>query len=72
MSDNVVEFTGVTKLDIPPERIIAAAAKADLESVVILGYCKDGEVYLSSSMADGGDVLWLFEIAKKALLEAVE
>ena len=59
----------ITKLDVPVSRIIEGAVKAKLETVVVLGYDKDGEEYFASSVADGGTVLWLMAKAKKALLE---
>lgn len=65
---NVVRFTGITKLDIPVDHVIESAL-GRLEGVVILGYDKDGQEYFASSYADGGDMLWLLERAKKALLE---
>lgn len=68
---NVVEFGGVTKLDIPVDRILAKAADAGLTDAVVIGYGADGEFYFASSLADGGDVLWLLELAKRRLFEAV-
>jgi len=68
-TDNIVEFDGITSLDIPPPRILAKAAGAKLESVVVIGFREDGNFYFASSGADGGDVIWLLELAKKQLLE---
>ena len=34
-----------------------------------MGYTKEGDIYFSSSYADGGTVLWLMEICKKMLLD---
>lgn len=68
-TDNIVEFDGITSLDIPPPRILAKAAGAKLESVVVIGFREDGNFYFASSGADGGYVLWLLELAKKQLLE---
>jgi len=67
--DNVLLFNGVTTLDFPAELMLKKAMDADLESVVILGYRKDGEGFYASSIADGGTVLWLLENCKKALLD---
>jgi hypothetical protein len=36
----------------------------------VIGKQKDGGYYFSSSLADGGDVLWLLERAKLALMRA--
>lgn len=65
---DIVTFTGITKLDLPPDRLLEAAV-GQLDGVVILGYDKEGKEYFASSYADGGDVLWLMERLKKQLLE---
>jgi hypothetical protein len=65
----VVPFTGITKLDMPAEIILQKAIEAGLTDVIIAGYDKDGELYIASSVADGGDALWLAELFKKRLLE---
>ena len=67
----VINFTGITKLDLPPDRILDAA-KGELEGVVILGYDKSGKEYFASSYADGGTVLWLIERCKAKLLTVIE
>jgi hypothetical protein len=64
-----LKFTGQTTLDIPAERVLTEADKAKLTDVVIMGYTPDGEMYFASSLANGGDVLWLMEQAKKVLLD---
>lgn len=66
---NVINWGGITKLNIPVERVIEGAEYRGLDSIVILGYTKDGEEYFASSQADGGDVLWLLERAKLALID---
>lgn len=68
---NIVRFTGITKLDMPADHVLESAL-GKLEGVVILGYDKDGQEYFASSYADGGDMLWLLERAKKALLEVAD
>tara|TARA_Y100000310_G_scaffold67277_1_gene62575 strand:- start:20003 stop:20230 length:228 start_codon:yes stop_codon:yes gene_type:complete len=69
--DNVVPLGNITRLDLPVDRVLdAAKERLDGEGgVIVLGWDKDGEVYFSGSMADGGVALWLLEKAKKALLE---
>ena len=66
---NVINFTGITKLDLPPDRVLESA-KDRLEGVVILGFDKEGGEYFASSYADGGDVLWLLERCKLRILTA--
>ena len=70
--DNVVKFNGITKLDMPAKVILREAQKHGLESVVLMGYDADGEEYFASSIADGGEVLWLSERLKKRILEYPE
>lgn len=71
MADNVVDFGGITKLDLPPDRVLEGA-KGRLDSVVIMGFDQDGNEYFASSKADGGEVMWLMERCKKQLLEMPE
>jgi coenzyme F420-reducing hydrogenase delta subunit len=68
--DNVVILPVVTRLNIPPDRVLNDALAADLDGVVVIGQRKDGSYYFSSSIADGGDVLWQLEWAKAALMRA--
>lgn len=65
----VIPFTGITKLDMPPDHILEAA-KGKLEGVVIIGYDKDDDEYFASSYADGGTVVWLLERCKRRLLNS--
>lgn len=69
---NITYLDVVTTLDISPERVIDAAKEAELQDVVVIGYDKDGDFYFAANQADGKDVLWLLEVAKKKLLEAGE
>ena len=64
----VILFTGITKLDLPPDRILEKNIGTGLEGVVIMGYDKDGQEVFASSYADGGVVLWLIERLKQRLL----
>jgi sugar phosphate isomerase/epimerase len=68
MTAKIIQFTGITRLDLPPERVLEKAKEAGLEGVVVLGYTKDGEEFAASSYADGGTVLWLLERTKARLL----
>ena len=67
---DVVLIGCITKLDLDADLVLKAALDKGLGSVVILGYDADGDEYFSSSIADGGSVLWLMERLKKQLLEA--
>jgi hypothetical protein len=67
MAGKVITLDTVTRLNLPPDRIIEAA-KGKLKEVVILGYDEDGQEYFASSIANGPDVVWLMERLKKQLL----
>lgn len=63
----LVYFDGITRLDLPPDRILEQAM-GNMESVVVIGYDKDGDEYFASSQANGPDVLWILERMKLRLL----
>lgn len=64
----VIPFTGITRLDLDPDRVLEQC-KGALEGVVVIGYDAEGAEYFASSYADGGTVLWLLERCKARLLE---
>lgn len=66
--DNVVRFPGETMHDIPVEEVLSGVG--DLERVMVLGWGKDGELWVSSSFAKASEMLLLLEVVKKVLLEA--
>ena len=72
MTDNLVHFDGITRLDLPPERILQKALEANLTGVVVIGWEEGGDIYHASSLADGGEVLWLLEKTKQDLLNTGE
>lgn len=63
----VIPFDGITKLDLPADRVLDMAT-GKLEGVVVVGYDRDGDIYCASSYADGGTVLWLIETLKHRLM----
>jgi len=69
MSDNVIPLGNITRLNLPTDRVLDAAKGSCSGGVVVLGWDDDGSFYFASSIADGGDVVWLMEMAKKKLLE---
>jgi hypothetical protein len=69
--NNVVFLGVVTTLDVPSQRVLDGAKEASLEDVVVIGWDEGGEFYFASSKANGAEVLWLLEKAKKKLLEIV-
>lgn len=67
-TDNVVVFHGVTTLDIPPERVLNAALKDDLASVLVIGREKSGAIYIAASDNDITLANMLLDVAKRRLL----
>lgn len=67
--DKVIPFGGITRLDLPVDRILDGAKEWGAQSVVVIGRDGDGEFAFASSAADGGEVLWLLEKAKLELIE---
>lgn len=68
MSDNVVPFGGITRLDTDPQRVLEAALEAGMTGVVVIGFDANGGEYFASSYADGSDVVWHMERAKFKLM----
>lgn len=66
---NVIPLGNITRLNLPTDRVLENAKGNCTSGVVILGFDEDGELFFASSIADGGNVLWLLEMAKKQLLE---
>lgn len=67
---DVIPLGNITRLDLPTDRVLDAAKSHCSSGVVIMGWDDDDTLYFASSIADGGDVLWLMEKAKAALLDA--
>jgi hypothetical protein len=68
----IVDFPGITRLDIPTDRILSRALEAGLTEVVVIGCTEDGEEWFSSSIASGPEALWHLERAKLGLLRTVD
>jgi hypothetical protein len=66
----VFDFTGITRLDLDPDRILEKA-KGQLQGVIVLGFDNEGAFYGATSYADGGNALWLLEVCKMRLMEGV-
>ena len=58
MTAQIIELENVTTLDLPPDRVLRKAGEADLESVIVIGYDRDGNEYFASSIANGPEVVW--------------
>lgn len=68
---DVIELDCYTRLDLPPDKILENA-KEKLNSVVLIGWDEQGELYFAGSYADARDVLWIIEKAKQLLFKIEE
>ena len=68
-NQNVERLPVVTSLDLHPDTVVLGAI-GQLDEVFIIGYDHEGDLYCASNRADGADLLWLLEQAKKQLLRA--
>jgi hypothetical protein len=64
----VIQFSGITRLDLEPD-VVLENLKGKLDGFVLVGYDKDEQKFFSSTYADGGTALWLLERLKKQLLD---
>jgi len=72
-NDNVELFPGQTKQPFSADMLLRDAIKADLPEVIILGWNRDDNLFLSSSTQDAPKILWLLEKARmKLFLDAEE
>lgn len=71
MGQKFVIVSGKTIPDFPVDRLLEDAI-GELDEVVIIGTHKDGKEYFASSIADGPNVNWMLDRAKKALIEIVD
>lgn len=63
----VVDFTGLTTLPIPPDDVLEGA-RGKLERVLIIGRDAEGEPYYASSYCEKADLLFAIERMKHKLL----
>lgn len=66
---DVIVLPCVTSHDIPPSRVLSAAARASFDRVIVIGVLDDGSEYIASSMASAPECLWLLERAKSELMK---
>ncbi len=69
---DVVELNVVTSIPVPPDKILQKALDLGITDVVVIGYDLEGGFYFASSDPDGGNVLWLLELAKRKLFACAD
>lgn len=66
--DNTVEVGFCTIADLPPRKVLAAAADQKFDHLWIVGYLEDKELYVASSTSDVGSFLLAIEDYKVNIL----
>ena len=69
--DNVTDFPGLTRHDIPVKRVLETALKEDLDEVLVIGIKNGGELFNASSTPEASRLLMLIELTKLRLLQMV-
>ena len=68
--DNIIQFKGLTKLDLDPDTILQNAVGV-LKEVLVLGTDKEGNQYMASSSGDGKAILWHLDTGHFALMHNI-
>jgi len=68
MSDNVIDFHGITTVDELPELVLEKAKLWGMEHCVIIGHDGDGLLQFGSSTSSAKEILFLLERAKHFIL----
>lgn len=74
MSNKVINFPGVNFKndgvgDIDPDDMLKAIAEESvLESVVVLGWTKENNLFVATSGESGPEIIFLMEIAKSVIV----
>ncbi len=71
-TDNAAPFNGVTRSDVPSDRVLKHALDAGVEGVIVIGIMPNGDKYFNSASADARTVLWQLERTKLYLLDVSE
>lgn len=72
MSADIIDYPGVTILPLEPAKVLEAAIAHDLSAVLIVGRQDSGDLYLSGSHSDIGEMLILIERAKVRFVSMAE
>lgn len=63
MTAQIIKWSGLTKLDIPVERVLNGALDRELQSAVVVGFTQEGDLHFASSVASGAEAIFLLQRA---------
>ena len=64
----ILEFNGMTTLDIPAKKVLDGAKHC--KDVIVVGRDENGDMHFGSSMGNAAEILWLLEVCKAYIMEA--
>lgn len=64
----VINFHGITRLDLDPDNVLTGAV-GKLSEVVVIGFDQDGNDFFASSKADAAQVYWHLARAQWRLMK---
>ena len=64
----IIEFTGNTLLDIECRKVVESLIDIEFESILVIGFKEDRELFVASHTSDIGALLLMMEYAKDFLL----
>ena len=71
MSAKILQFTGRTRLELPPDQILEDAI-GKLEKVLIVGYDKEDKLYATASCVSIAEAVFMLEKIKCQLMAVGE
>jgi hypothetical protein len=66
MSDNIIEFPNadITHGNIDPQMVLTSSLEKELDTVLVLGWTKSGNLHMASSDSSLAENITLLELAK--------
>lgn len=65
---NVIDFARALDGGVEPSAVLQKATEVDLETVMVMGWTKEGYLWMGSSTAEGPELIWLMELVKKEIM----
>ena len=67
---SVVSENSVREIDRSVEEAFSKALEQDIRDVMILGWTKDDQLFMSLAVNDAPDMIFMLELVKKEILDA--
>lgn len=57
--DNVLQFTGLTTVDVPPSEVLELAKRWGMETCIVLGETEEGELCIGGNTCNLAEIITL-------------